>query len=170
MTKTMNFQKSPLPTTSMPESRVRTGSFGAGILAAVVVPPITIVLIVSSRLVGIPLPQFESVPVPMLVIWGLIFAFVLAAPVAFLLGAVVGRLSQRRYQHGVTRKTVLIQAAIIVAMGGTVYGAAFILWTFTGPTIWEFITFVISGAVAGGTAGRIAAVATLAHLADDAER
>jgi len=130
---------------------IRAARLTGGVVAFLLTPPVAaLFLAVAATVAGDAQVDFFF----MVLIFGTIEGFVVAAPVAFLLGALVGQWCSRKYASGHSRLQVLSASAAFMTAGGALHGA--VMAAFNAA---HFIDLHWTLVPVGGAAGTIAGTA-----------
>ena len=130
---------------------------GGGAVAAVTVPVFASLCLGLARASGLPVGNLAQFPTPMIVLWAPVFGVVIAAPVAFVLGAWAVR-SAQRLEASARQRTTIQWCSLIVAVGGGSWGAVLSQVDIAGLHVgWMLIPVgLCAGAITGGLVGWIA--------------
>ena len=125
-------------------------------MAAIVVPVVASICVTLAHALGVFVGDLREMPTAMLLLWGPMHAMMVAAPVAFVLGAWAARRTQQRLSTTARPRTSLVrQCVVFVAVGGAIWGAVLAM---AGALAWNVgWVLVPAGVIAGAIGGRLVA-------------
>ena len=100
--------------------RSRTSVLGAAVVSAFVAGPVGGLIIATAVSLGYPARGLDETPAAMLVVWGVVTGFIIAAPVAAVFGAQHVR---RGLSLGSAERILRLRAALSGAALDAVFGA-----------------------------------------------
>jgi hypothetical protein len=136
---------------------------GRGTLAALTVPVVAAAFLGVLRSVGVSVGDLNEYSASMIVVWGSIVSAVLAAPIAFVLGAWAVRSAERMRTGRKPSAAVVRRCSSVVACGGALWGIVLAFGLPTGMHVgWPLVAVGLCAGTVGG------AFAAWALLSDDA--